>query len=64
MDAINRSPAEKLELHYFFEDESHFMNAFIRNKCEADLLAIAKEVAEYRRDEIVDSIWAGIVRFY
>ncbi len=38
--------AEKLELHYFFEDNSHFMDAFIRNKCEAELLAIAKELAE------------------
>ena len=46
MDAINHNSAEKLELHYFFDDESHFMDAFIRNKCEADLLAIAKEVAE------------------
>jgi hypothetical protein len=43
---VNHNPAEKLELHYFFDDESHFMDAFIRNKCEADLLAVTRELAE------------------
>lgn len=38
--------AEKLELHFFFDDESHFMDAFIRNKCESELLAVTKELAE------------------
>jgi len=37
--------AEKLELHYVFDDKSHFMDAFVRNKCEAEFLAIAKELA-------------------
>lgn len=37
--------AEKLEIHYFFDDESHDMDAFIRNKCESELLAIAQEVS-------------------
>lgn len=38
--------ASKIELHYFFSDSSHQMDAFIRNKCEKELLAIIKEVAE------------------
>lgn len=37
--------AEKLELHYYFNDSTHFMNALVRNKCESELLAIMFEVA-------------------
>lgn len=35
----------KIELHYFFSDESHSMNALIRNKCESYLLGILKEIS-------------------
>jgi len=35
----------KIELHYFFADTSHSMNALIRNKCEINLLGILKEIA-------------------
>ncbi|NRA59804.1 MAG: hypothetical protein HRU25_02625 [Psychrobium sp.] len=38
--------AEKLELHYFFNDTSHSMNALVRNSCEAELLALAFETAK------------------
>ena len=38
--------ANKLELHYFLRDETHTMNAFIRNECEKELLIIFKEVAQ------------------
>lgn len=37
--------ANKLELHYFFNDNSHQIDALVRNKCEAELLAIAYEAA-------------------
>ena len=40
------SSADKLELHYYFNDESHSMNAVVRNKCEAEVLAILIEIAE------------------
>lgn len=36
--------ANKLELHYYFRDNSHSMDAFIRNQCEKELLYIYKEV--------------------
>lgn len=36
----------KFELHYFFYDQSHSMDAIIRNKCEYELLAIFREVAD------------------
>ena len=37
--------ATKLELHYYFHDNSHSMDAHVRNKCEAELLAIIHEIA-------------------
>lgn len=37
--------ANKIELHYFFTDGSHTMDAYVRNKCEAEILAIVKEIA-------------------
>lgn len=35
-----------IELHYYFEDNTHSMNAFSRNKAEAELLAVLKRSAE------------------
>ncbi len=46
MDVISRNHAEKIELHYYFDDDSHSMDAFIRNKCEAELLGLIKEIAD------------------
>lgn len=40
-----KETAGKIELHYFFSDESHSMNALIRNKCEHNLLGILKEIS-------------------
>lgn len=37
--------ASKLELHYYFNDSSHSMDAYIRNKCEAEILALIRDVA-------------------
>ena len=37
---------EKLELHYYLTDESHSMDAFIKNKAEAELLKIFKEISD------------------
>lgn len=36
----------KFELHYYLSDTSHSMNALVRNKCEAEFIAVAVEVAE------------------
>lgn len=36
----------KLELHYYLSDDSHSMNALVKNKCEAEFIAAANEVAE------------------
>lgn len=37
--------ADFLELHYLLRDDAHSMDAVVRNKCEAELLAIFSEVA-------------------
>lgn len=37
--------AEKLELHYYLSGESHVMDALVRNKCEAEILAIIVEIS-------------------
>jgi len=36
---------EKLELHYYLSDESHSMDAFVKNKAEAELLKVFKEIS-------------------
>lgn len=35
-----------IELHYWFNDDSHTMNAIVFNKCEYEFLGIAKEIAQ------------------
>lgn len=35
--------ANKLELHYYLNDNSHTMDAVVNNKCEAEILAMAYE---------------------
>jgi hypothetical protein len=35
----------KLQLHYWFGDKSHTMDALIHNKCERELLEITKAIA-------------------
>lgn len=37
--------ANKLQLHYWFSDKSHTMDALVHNKCERELLEITKAVA-------------------
>jgi len=44
--------ANKIELHYFFRDSSHRMNAFTRNYCEKEILLIFKEVSQILNIEI------------
>lgn len=38
--------SEKLSLHYYLSNESHVMDALIRNKCESELLAVIQEVSD------------------
>ena len=36
--------ADRFQIHYYLANDSHSMDAFVRNKCEAELLAIFQEV--------------------
>jgi hypothetical protein len=42
---------QKLEIHYYFDDDSHTMNAFVRNKAEKDLLEAIKRVGSILDNE-------------
>lgn len=42
---IRMKNANMLELHYYFGDTSHEIDALLRNKCEAELLGIILEAA-------------------
>lgn len=45
--------ANTLELHYFFIDETHSMDAFVQNKCEYDFLGVIKEIASIYNVEVI-----------
>ena len=45
MKISDKDSLHKIELHYYFSDESHSMHALIRNKCEGYLLGILKEIS-------------------
>lgn len=36
--------ADRFQIHYYLANESHAMDAFVRNKCESELLALFQEV--------------------
>lgn len=36
----------KFEIHYYLSDESHSMSALIRNRCEAEFIAVVLEASE------------------
>lgn len=41
-----------IELHYWFNDDSHTMNAIVFNKCEYEFLGIVKEIAQKLKIEL------------
>lgn len=47
--------AHFFETHYYFDDDSHSMDAFARNKCEKELLLVLMEIS--KELEIGDRIW-------
>jgi len=36
--------ANKIELHYYLSNQSHLIDAFVRHKCETEILTIAKDL--------------------
>lgn len=45
--------ANTLELHYWLNDDSHSMDAFIQNKCEYEFLGVLRELCSLFDAEIV-----------
>jgi len=43
----------KVEVHYWFSDNTHLMNAYIQNRCEYELLGILKEISNTFNIEII-----------
>ncbi|HQT82400.1 MAG: hypothetical protein B7Z60_01905 [Ferrovum sp. 37-45-19] len=39
-------PSQRFQIHYYFDDSTHSMNAFVRNRAEKDLLEAVKRVCE------------------
>ena len=41
---MSKTLKQKFQIHYYFDDDSHSMNAFVRNKAEKDMLDVLKQV--------------------
>ncbi len=50
---IPQKQANAIQLHYWFGDESHNMDAFVQNKCEYEFLGILKEIANAFEAEVI-----------
>lgn len=44
--------SNRLELHYFFNDKSHTINAILRNECEKEILYLIKDISDTLRLKI------------
>lgn len=44
MEKIEKSNG--IQLHYYFDDDSHSINSIVRNECEKEILHIIKEISE------------------
>ena len=38
--------SNRLQLHYFFTDKSHSIDAILRNDCEKEILNVIKDISE------------------
>jgi len=60
--------ANTLELHYWFNDQSHSMDAVVQNKCEREFLAIIEEIAKvFDVEALIETIplaEGGIIRWF
>jgi len=43
---------QKFQIHYYFDDDSHSMNAFVRNKAEKDVLEAIRQIGSLCESEI------------
>lgn len=52
MSGIPIFKGNTIEFHYWFNDDSHTMNAIVFNKCEYEFLGIVKEIAQKLKIEL------------
>lgn len=45
--------ANKFQMHYYFSDDSHTMDALVRNRCEVEVIAILTEIAKTLDESIL-----------
>lgn len=45
-DPKNEKYGNTIEIHYYFGDDSHTMDAMVQNKCEYEILGVIKEVSK------------------
>nr|WP_275666051.1 hypothetical protein [Vibrio sp. Isolate23] len=45
--------ASKFQVHYYFDDHSHSMDAMVRNQCECEIIAILLEIANALEENIL-----------
>lgn len=45
MKNISLLEGNTIQLHYWFKDNTHFMDAFVHNKCETEFLGLINEIA-------------------
>ena len=49
---MTQNSGVKFEIHYYLKDNSHAMNAFVRNKVEKDFLEAVKRIGELLDSEL------------
>lgn len=50
---MNKILKQKFQVHYYFDDDSHSMNAFVRNKAEKDMLDALRQVGVLCDSEVI-----------
>lgn len=48
-----KQEVQRLQIHYYFDDNSHSMNALVRNKAEKDLLEAINRIGEVTENKFV-----------
>ncbi|QEK51032.1 hypothetical protein FYC62_04605 [Pedobacter aquae] len=65
---LPQKPANSIQVHYWFADESHTMDALVQNRCEYEFLALVKEIANiYDLDIVIETeplANGGLKRWY
>ena len=50
---MNKKIKQELQIHYYFDDASHSMNAFVRNKAEKDMLGAFRQIGMLCESEVI-----------